>query len=142
MNKIIKIENGIVFVGDSLGNFTEIPFENFGFDPQVGDFVEFYKNGETYIVSKVNLGQQVTPTTTQKSKMVAGLLAFFLRPFYFFYIGSSGKGVLHLFIAALSLFPPFLVVNLIWNIVLGILILTSKPGTKYHQDALGNELLD
>ncbi|MFR4756063.1 MAG: hypothetical protein ACLT8L_00435 [Streptococcus salivarius] len=81
MNKIIKIENGIVSVGDSVGNFAEIPIENFGFEPQVGDFVEYYKNGETYIVSKVNLGQQVTPTTTQKSKMVAGLLAFFLRPF-------------------------------------------------------------
>ena len=125
MNKIIKIENGIVSVGDSVGNFAE-----------------YYKNGETYIVSKVNLGQQVTPTTTQKSKMVAGLLAFFLRPFYFFYIGNNGIGVLHLFIAALSLFPPLLVVNLIWNIVLGIMIFTSKPGTKYHQDALGNELLD
>ena len=85
MNKIIKIENGIVSVGDSVGNFAEIPIENFGFEPQVGDFVEYYKNGETYIVSKVNLGQQVTPTTTQKSKMVAGLLAFFLRPFYFSY---------------------------------------------------------
>ena len=90
----------------------------------------------------MNLGQQVTATSTQKSKMVAGLLAFFLRPFYFFYIGNNGTGVLHLFIAALSLFPPLLVVNLIWNIVLGIMIFTSKPGTKYHQDALGNELLD
>ena len=89
-----------------------------------------------------NVKVQVTPTTTQKSKMVAGLLAFFLRPFYFFYIGNNGTGVLHLFIAALGLFPPLLVVNLIWNIVLGIMIFTSKPGTKYHQDALGNELLD
>lgn len=142
MNKIIKIENGIVSVGDSVGNFAEIPLENFGFEPQVGDFVEYYKNGETYIVSKVNLGQQVTATSTQKSKMVAGLLAFFLRPFYFFYIGNNGTGVLHLFIAALGIFLPLFVVNLIWNIVLGIMIFTSKPGTKYHQDALGNELLD
>ena len=133
MNKIIKIENGIVSVGDSVGNFAEIPLEN---------FVEYYKNGETYIVSKVNLGQQVPATSTQKSKMVAGLLAFFLRPFYFFYIGNNGTGVLHLFICALGIFLPLFVVNLIWNIVLGIMIFTSKPGTKYHQDALGNELLD
>ena len=126
MNKIIKVENGIVSVGDSVGNFAEIPIENFGFEPQVGDFVEYYKNGETYIVSKVNLGQQVTPTTTQKSKMVAGLLAFFLRPFYFFYIGNNGTGVLHLFIAALGLFPPLLVVNLIWNIVLGIIYFEAR----------------
>ena len=43
MNKIIKIENGVVSVGDSVGNFAEIPLENFGFEPQVGDFVEYYK---------------------------------------------------------------------------------------------------
>ena len=54
MNKVIKIEDETVYVGKGdNGQFTAISRKSFGFEPQVGDYVEFYQNGDDYIVSKI-----------------------------------------------------------------------------------------
>ncbi|HEM5083682.1 TPA: TM2 domain-containing protein [Streptococcus suis] len=154
MFKIIKIENDIIYVGKgSDGQFTEIPRNNFGFEPTVGDFVEFYQNDGTYIVSKVeNIAHfasgGLTSQQGQKSKVVAGILALLLGGIgaYDFYIGSTGKGFLRLGLSLLGLipflFPVVVTGNLIANIIIGISVLTSKPGSKYHKDANGLELVD
>ena len=55
MNKVIKIEDETVYVGKGdNGQFTAISRKSFGFEPQVGDYVEFYQNGDEYIVSKID----------------------------------------------------------------------------------------
>ncbi|MGQ7338369.1 NINE protein [Streptococcus suis] len=154
MFKIIKIENDIIYVGKgSDGQFTEIPRSSFGFEPSVGDFVEFYQNDGTYIVSKVEniahfVGGIQAGQQGSKSKLVAGLLALLLGGIgaYDFYIGSTGKGFLRLGLSLLGLipflFPVVVIGNLIVNIIIGISVLTSKPGSKYHKDANNQELVD
>lgn len=153
MYKIIKIDGETVFVGKTGGEFTEIPLSNFGFEPKVGDFIEFYQNGEEYIVSKVNpisgfTGTVPTGQSSAKSRVTAGVLAILLGAFggYDFYIGKTGMGVVRLVISLLTIIPfiaPLIMgVNLIWNLIVGISVLTSKPGSKWHKDAQGLELLD
>lgn len=154
MFKVIKIEDQTVFIGKGTdGQFTEIPRSSFGFEPVVGDVVEFYKNEGTYIVSKVDAIGQFAQFAgaggrSDKSKVAAALLAILLGAVggYEFYIGDSGKGIMRLFIT-LILCIPFLtplniIINLAWNIINFICILTSNPGSKWHQDAQGRELLD
>lgn len=153
MYKIIKIADDIVFVGNGKeGNFTEIPLTSFGFDPKVGDYVEFYKNGEEYIVSKIDPIAQFTGNggvkgQSHKSKVTAAVLAFFgAFGFYEFYIGNVGKGLLRILITAIGVIPfltPVIIFfNIIWNLINTISILLSKPGSKWHQDAHGLELQD
>ena len=40
------------------------------------------------------------------------------------------------------LLPFILLANAIWNIIITIQVLTSKTGSKWHQDAQGLELQD
>lgn len=154
MYKIIKIEDETIYVGKgSDGQFTAIPRTSFGFEPQLGDYVEFYQNGSEYIVSKVDNLANFTDNLpisgkSDKSKVAAGLLALFLGALggYDFYIGNSKQGIIRLVITLLGMIPfifPFVIlINLIWNIVIGIQILTSKSGNKWHKDAQGLELQD
>ena len=154
MYKIIKIENEIIYVGKGTdGKFTDIPRTSFGFEPQLGDYVEFYKNGSEYIVSKVDnvanfISNQSIIGQSDKSKIAAGLLALFLGAFgvYDFYIGDSKQGIKRIIITLLAFIPfllPFIaLVNIIWNIVIGIQVLTSRTGSKWHKDAQGLELRD
>lgn len=153
MYKIIKIEDGVVYVGKSSDSqFIEISQSNFGFEPVVGDYVEFYKNGETYIVSKVDqLAQfanfQGVGGQSDKSKIVAAILAFLgAFGFYEFYIGNTGKGILRVLLTIVGsipfILPLMVLMNIIWNVINMILVLTSKPGSKWHQDAQGRELRD
>lgn len=154
MYKIIKIEDETIYVGKgSDGQFTDIPRTSFGFEPQLGDYVEFYQNGSEYIVSKVDNLANFTDNLpisgkSDKSKVAAGLLALFLGALggYDFYIGNSKQGIIRLVITLLGMIPfifPFVIlINLIWNIVIGIQVLTSKSGNKWHKDAQGLELQD
>lgn len=154
MYKIIKIEDEIIYVGKGIdGKFTDIPRTSFGFEPQLGDYVEFYKNGSEYIVSKVDnvanfISNQSIIGQSDKSKIAAGLLALFLGAFgvYDFYIGDSKQGIKRIIITLLAFIPfllPFIaLVNIIWNIVIGIQVLTSRTGSKWHKDAQGLELRD
>ena len=154
MYKIIKIEDEIIYVGKGIdGKFTDIPRTSFGFEPQLGDYVEFYKNGSEYIVSKVDnvanfISNQSIIGQSDRSKIAAGLLALFLGAFgvYDFYIGDSKQGIKRIIITLLAFIPfllPFIaLVNIIWNIVIGIQVLTSRTGSKWHKDAQGLELRD
>ena len=154
MYKIINIEDETIYVGKgSDGQFTAIPRTSFGFAPQLGDYVEFYQNGSEYIVSKVDNLANFTnnlPISGQsdKSKVAAGLLALFLGALggYDFYIGNTKQAIIRLVITLLGMIPfllPFVIlINLIWNIVIGIQVLTSKSGNKWHKDAQGLELQD
>lgn len=154
MYKIIKIEDGTIYVGKgSDGQFTAIPRTSFGFEPQLGDYVEFYQNGSEYIVSKVDNLANFTDnlpisSKSDKSKVAAGLLALFLGALggYDFYIGNTKQAIIRLVITLLGMIPfllPFVfLINLIWNLVIGIQVLTSKSGNKWHKDAQGLELQD
>ncbi|MDY3024164.1 TM2 domain-containing protein [Streptococcus hyovaginalis] len=156
MFKIIKIDGDTIFVGKGDGQFTEINRSAFGFEPTIGDYVDFYENNGEYIISKSDNLAQFTAVTSQagskgqssKSKVVAGILALLVSGFgvYDFYIGRTGMGVARLLITLLALVPvlvPFIaIINIIWSLIIGISVLTSKPGSKWHQDAQGLELQD
>ncbi|WP_438831624.1 hypothetical protein [Streptococcus pluranimalium] len=84
---------------------------------------------------------------SSKSKTVAAILGIFdAFGLYHFYIGKAGIGIGRL-LFSLLLFIGFLapivgIVNIIFAIVIPILVLTSKPCSKWHQDAQGFELQD
>ncbi|WP_371163683.1 TM2 domain-containing protein [Buchananella felis] len=80
---------------------------------------------------------------SSKSKLAAGLLGIFLGALgvHNFYLGNTGKALAQLLISVLS-FGFLSFVSAIWGFIEGILILTSKPGTEWHRDADGLELLD
>ncbi|MGT2800517.1 hypothetical protein [Streptococcus marmotae] len=154
MFKIIKINGDTIFVGKGDGQFTEIHRSAFGFEPKIGDQVEFYENNGEYIVSKVdNLAQFANFSNgmgikgqSSKSKVVAGILAFF-GPLYHFYIGKTVIGIVWLAICILcgvtvALAPMALAVSTVISLINCLLVLTSKPGSKWHQDAQGLELQD
>lgn len=154
MNKVIKIEAETVYVGKGdNGQFTAISRKSFGFEPQVGDYVEFYQNSDEYIVSKIDNASPATSSqhsngVSDKSKLAAALFALFLGALggYDFYIGNSKQGYKRIGITLLAiipiLMPVVLLANAIWNIIITIQVLTSKTGSKWHQDAQGLELQD
>lgn len=80
-----------------------------------------------------------TQTTSQKSKMAAGLFGIFLGAFgvHNFYLGYTGKAIAQLLITVLSCFT-LSIVSEIWGLIEGILILTGSINT----DADGNPLKD
>lgn len=80
---------------------------------------------------------------SSRNKIVAGLLAIFLGSLgiHNFYLGFKGKAIAQLLISVLSI-GLLAGVSIIWSCVEGILILCSKPGTKWHKDADGAELKD
>ena len=80
---------------------------------------------------------------SSRNKIVAGLLAIFLGSLgiHNFYLGFKTKAIVQLLITVLS-FGFLLIITVIWSFVEGILILCSKPGIKWHQDADGAELKD
>lgn len=145
MNKIIKIENHITYIGNEHGEFTEIPIEHFGFDPHVGDYVEFHKNGEDFIVSKINPVDRLTGGKSSKSKVVAGILALFLGSLgiHWFYLGFTTRAIIRLIIWLIVFWTGFgFVIMAIWALVDGILLLTAKEGSKWHKDSASLELTD
>ena len=86
---------------------------------------------------------QSQPTRSSKSKLAAGLLGilFGFAGVHNFYIGRVRLGVVQLLITILSMgtLEP---ISGIWGIIEGVLILASKPGDRWHQDANGAELSD
>ena len=84
---------------------------------------------------------------SQKSKLVAGLLAIFLGTFgvHNFYLGYTGKAVTQLVLSIVGILLCCVVVGVfivmgvgIWGLVEGIMILTGKIDT----DGKGNPLAD
>ena len=78
-------------------------------------------------------------SSSQKSKIAAGLLGIFLGSFgvHNFYLGYTGKAIAQLLISVLSCFT-LSAVSAIWGLVEGILILTGSINT----DADGKPLSD
>lgn len=78
-------------------------------------------------------------SSSQKSKIVAGLLGIFLGSFgvHNFYLGYTGKAVAQLLITLLTCgFGAF--ISSIWGLIEGIMILTGSITT----DGKGNPLAD
>lgn len=147
MYKVIKIEGEQVFIGKESGEFVPVSMSSFGAAPQVGDMVEIFQNGEDIIVSKINPIHQFTgkePMVQKvRSKKVAGWLALLVNPAYHFYVGRHGIGAVRLltgFIFADA--PELLIVLVAVDIIIAILVFTSKSGSYWHQDAQGRELKD
>ncbi|CYX46029.1 NINE protein [Streptococcus suis] len=71
--------------------------------------------------------------------MTAGLLALFLGAFgvYHFYIGDTKQGITRIIITLLALIPfitpAIVLINLVWNLIIGIQVLTSSTGSKWHK---------
>ncbi len=80
---------------------------------------------------------------SSRKKIVAGLLAIFIGSLgiHNFYLGFKNKAIAQLLISVLS-FGFLSPVVVVWSFVEGVLILRSKPGTKWHQDVDGAELKD
>ena len=125
MNKVIKIEDETVYVGKgNNGQFTAISRKSFGFEPQVGDYVEFYQNGDDYIVSKIDntslsTFSQHSNGVSDKSKLAAALFALFLGEFgaYDFYIGNAKQGYKRIVITLLAAIPMLLPFILLANAI-------------------------
>jgi len=146
MAKILKIDSGMVHIGFADGKLKEYPFDKFNFVPLVGDEVDVFEsdNGEVVISKNVQATAQANPNA--KSKLVAGLLGIFLGGWgiHNFYLGKTGKGIAQVLLGTIGIFFFFLgpVISGIWGLVEGIMILTSKTGSPWHQDENGNELTD
>ena len=83
------------------------------------------------------------PGMSNKSKVTAAILAFFLGGFgiHNFYLGKTGRGVAQLLITIFVLFIGPLISS-VWAIVEGAQILGSHPGSPYHMDGKGLQLQD
>ena len=94
MNKILKIENGIVTIGMADGTIKECHLMSLDFQPKVGDVVDVYSNGDTTYVKKAE-----NATDKKKvNKLAYLLLCFFLGGIgaHKFYAGKVGLGVVYL----------------------------------------------
>ena len=83
------------------------------------------------------------PGMSNKSKVTAAILAFFLGGFgiHNFYLGKTGRGVAQLLITIFVLFIGPLISS-VWAIVEGAQILGSHPGSPYHMYGKGLQLQD
>lgn len=52
MEKVIKVTETGVFVGQENGSFVEVSRDNFTFEPEVGDVVKRYESGESFLYVK------------------------------------------------------------------------------------------
>lgn len=86
MFKIVKIENGQVYIASNSGQFIVVRIEELNFVPQLGDIVEVYQNGNDYLVIKSSNNfanssinsrapKVSNSNTSVKSKKTAALLA-------------------------------------------------------------------
>lgn len=142
MAKILQIADGKVQIGLDGGVLKEFPIEHFNFTVQVGDEVEVFENDQKVVISK----ESSAPNPNAKSKLVAGLLGIFLGAYgvHNFYLGNTGKGIIQVLLGTIGILIFFLgpIISGIWGLVEGILILTSRTGSSWHQDGKGNELAD
>lgn len=84
-------------------------------------------------------GMPPPPGYIQKSRVIAGMLAFFLSPFgiHHFYLGNKSKGLTQLLITLLTFGVGALVIKIL-SIVEGVKILDKRINT----DAFGFYLKD
>lgn len=77
-------------------------------------------------------------STTQKSKIAAGLLGIFLGAYgvHNFYLGYTGKAIAQLLITILSCFTLSLISS-VWGLIEGIMILTGSIKVDGNGQPLG-----
>ncbi|MDR1016640.1 MAG: TM2 domain-containing protein [Coriobacteriales bacterium] len=148
MAKIINVTADTVSIGLDDGSLKDVPRNVFNFEPVIGDQVDYFESADHVVINKVNNVQaQVINNPDAKSKLAAGLLGIFLGELgiHNFYLGFTTKALIQLlvtiiggvFTLGLASFGMW-----VWGLVEGIMILSSKPGNKWHQDATGLELND
>ena len=98
MDKIIRIENRIIFVGKADGSLEEFDIAYFNFVPRVGDYVNIYRNDDSIIITKAESIFTNQTSGRVVNKIVYALLAFFLGTFgaQEFYAGNTRAAVLSL----------------------------------------------
>ncbi|MBT1163851.1 TM2 domain-containing protein [Bifidobacterium felsineum] len=114
--------------------------------PQYGQPANAYTQPQYTAPNPQYGAPQYSAGYSSKSKLAAGLLGIFLGAFgvHNFYLGNTGKAIAQLLLTCvgwilLGLGP---LAATIWGLVEGILILTSRYGSPWHQDANGHELSD
>lgn len=151
MNKILTIsyKRNEVQVGLEDGSLRKFSVDDFSYSPlAVGDIVEIYEGeGITTIVKSTNTVRVSGNSNTgnQKSRLTAGLLGIFLGGWgiHNFYLGNNKTAIWQLILWIIGVLTVIVwIVPVVWGFVEGILIITSKPGSQWHQDADGEELID
>lgn len=140
--KKIDNDNGTVTILND-GVLSEVPFDKFLTIPIIDDVVQITSSvdgaSKYIIISEVSEGKAST-----KSKVLAGLLGVFLGGLgiHNFYLGHTGKAVIQLLIGVLGWIVLMGWIANLWGFIEGIVILTSKKGSSWHQDSQGLELED
>lgn len=159
--KVLRDDIEVIHLGKHDGSLLTLERKYFNFLPVVGEEVEIDAIDGGYIVKKHSVSVQEPSLTVQKSsksKVRAGLLALFLGGYgaHDFYLGRQEFAWVRLAIGLLSTLLSLLgeygalagiiyllnIINLFWVTIEGFLILTSKTGSRWHQDSEGRELLD
>ena len=115
MAQIIKIKDGIVYVGMPTGQIIEVKRTSIDSEPQVGASVNVYGTGDNVIITQTltsavvnNVNQQlqninsqsliIPPYSRPVNKIAYALLALFVGGFgiHKFYAGKTGMGILYL----------------------------------------------
>lgn len=160
--KVLRDDIEVIHLGKHDGSLLTLERKYFNFLPVVGEEVEVHTiDGNHFVRKKYSTSVQEPSLTVQKSsksKVRAGLLALFLGGYgaHDFYLGRQEFAWLRLAIGLLSTLLSLLgeygafagiiyllnIINLFWVTIEGFLILTSKTGSRWHQDSEGRELLD
>ena len=103
------------------------------------------------VSSIINEGPTATGKLGTKTKIAAGLFGLFFGAFgvHNFYLGYKNKAILQLVLTIVGFLTLIIAIGAviligveIWTFIESIMILTSRKGSQWHLDAMGNELLD
>ena len=103
------------------------------------------------VTSIINEVPTATRKLSTKSKIAAGLFGLFFGAFgvHNFYLGYKNKAILQLVLTIVGFLTIIIAIGAviligveIWTFIESIMILTSRKGSQWHLDAMGNELLD
>lgn len=103
------------------------------------------------VSSIINEVPTATGKLSTKSKIAAGLFGLFFGAFgvHNFYLGYKNKAILQLVLTIVGFLTLIIAIGAviligveIWTFIESIMILTSRKGSQWHLDAMGNELLD
>ena len=103
------------------------------------------------VSSIINEVPTATGKLSTKYKIAAGLFGLFFGAFgvHNFYLGYKNKAILQLVLTIVGFLTLIIAIGAviligveIWTFIESIMILTSRKGSQWHLDAMGNELLD